>query len=204
MAYFIRRRGDDCSVIALHPDDREEIIASGLAIGAAEDLCVSKIEAMSSAAAPLPVKLDDRSRPGHALGSAVKFMGCVFVRHMAQCGMARVRVSIVFESGARIGPGKAKLLESIRDTGSISAAARGMGMSYKRAWMLLDSINRAFTEPVVRAAPGGAGGGGASLTPFGAELLERYHRILDRAATNAVDDLAALARRACPDAGPKV
>src|SRR5438270_4645804 len=104
--------------------------------------------------------------------------------------MARLRVSIVFESGARIGPGKAKLLESIRDTGSISAAARDMGMSYKRAWVLLDSINRAFTEPVVTAAPGGAGGGGASLTPFGAEVLQRYNRILDRTATNAVDDLA--------------
>ena len=118
--------------------------------------------------------------------------------------MARVRVSIVFESGARIGTGKAKLLESIRDNGSISAAARDMGMSYKRAWVLLDSINRAFTDPVVTAAPGGAGGGGASLTPFGAEVLERYNRILDRAATNAVDDLAALARRARPEAGPKV
>ena len=119
-------------------------------------------------------------------------------------GMARVRVSIVFESGARIGPGKAKLLESIRDTGSISAAARGMGMSYKRAWVLVDSINRAFTEPAVTAAPGGAGGGGASLTPFGAEVLDRYNRILDRAASNAADDLAALALRASPDAGPKV
>ena len=118
--------------------------------------------------------------------------------------MARVRISIVFESGARIGPGKAKLLESIRDTGSISAAARDMGMSYKRAWVLLDSINRAFTEPVVTTASGGAGGGGATLTPFGAEVLERYNRIFDRAATKAVDDLAALARRARPDAGPKV
>jgi len=101
---------------------------------------------------------------------------------MAQCDMARVRVSIVFESGARIGPGKAKLLESIRDSGSISAAARDMGMSYKRAWVLLDSINKAF----------------------GIEVLERYNRILDRAAIDAVDDLAALARRARPDAGPKV
>jgi molybdate transport system regulatory protein len=118
--------------------------------------------------------------------------------------MARVRISIVFESGARIGPGKAALLESIRDTGSISAAARDTGMSYKRAWLLLDSINQAFTEPVVTAAPGGAGGGGAVLTSFGAEVLERYNRILDRAATNGVDDLAALARRARPDAGPKV
>src|SRR2546423_6126753 len=106
--------------------------------------------------------------------------------------MARLRISIVFESGARIGPGKAQLLESVRDTGSISAAAREMGMSYKRAWVLLDSINRAFNEPVVTAAPGGAGGGGATLTAFGAELLERYNGILDRAATHAVDDLAAL------------
>jgi molybdate transport system regulatory protein len=89
---------------------------------------------------------------------------------MHSVNMARVRVSIVFESGARIGPGKANLLESIRDTGSISAAAREMGMSYKRAWLLLDSMNQAFTELVVTAAPGGAGGGGATLTPFGAEV----------------------------------
>jgi molybdate transport system regulatory protein len=118
--------------------------------------------------------------------------------------MAWVRVSIVFESGARIGPGKAKLLESIRDTGSISAAARDMGMSYKRAWVLLHSINQAFTEPVVKAAPGGVGGGGATLTPFGAEVLKRYRRIYEGAAATAADDIAALARRARPDAGPKV
>src|SRR6478672_9366069 len=114
--------------------------------------------------------------------------------------MARLRVSVVFESGARIGAGKAKLLESIRDTGSISAAARGMGMSYKRAWLLLDSMNQAFTELVVRAAPGGAGGGGATLTPFGAEVLERYRHIHDRATATAADDLAALVPRARPDA----
>ena len=118
--------------------------------------------------------------------------------------MARVRISIVFESGARIGPGKAQLLESIRDTGSISAAARDMGMSYKRAWLLLDSINQAFTEPVVTAATGGSGGGGATLTAFGAEVLERYRRVQDEANRIAADDLAALARRARPEAGPKV
>ena len=123
---------------------------------------------------------------------------------MRSANMARVRVSIVFESGARIGPGKAKLLESIRDTGSISAAAREMGMSYKRAWLLLDSINQAFTEPVVTAAPGGAGGGGAVLTAFGTEVLERYRRIEKRANARAADDVAALARRARPDAGPKI
>jgi molybdate transport system regulatory protein len=118
--------------------------------------------------------------------------------------MARLRVSIVFESGARIGPGKAKLLESIRDTGSISAAAREMGMSYKRAWLLLDSINQAFTEPVVTAAPGGAGGGGATLTPFGADVLARYQRIHDHAAARADDDLTELTRHARPEAGRKI
>src|SRR5947207_6577271 len=118
--------------------------------------------------------------------------------------MARVRISIVFESGARIGPGKAKLLESIRDTGSISAAAREMGMDYKRAWTLLDSMNQAFTEPVVTAASGGAKGGGAILTEFGAEVLERYRRVHEQATVIAADDMAALKRRARPEAGPKV
>ena len=119
-------------------------------------------------------------------------------------GMARVKLSIVFDSGARIGPGKAKLLESIRESGSISAAARDMGMPYRRAWVLLDSINRAFKEPVVEAAAGGAHGGGAVLTPFGADLLQRYQRMLAAAEAAATDDLAALARAALPDAGPKI
>jgi molybdate transport system regulatory protein len=68
--------------------------------------------------------------------------------------MARIKLSVVLDSGARFGPGKAALLESIRDTGSISAAARGMGMSYKRAWMLLDSIDRALRRPPWRPPPG--------------------------------------------------
>ena len=118
--------------------------------------------------------------------------------------MAKVRVSIVFDSGARIGPGKAKLLQSLHDTGSISAAAREMGMSYKRAWLLLDSVNQTFTEPVIATASGGAGGGGARLTAFGAEVLERYRRIAERAEARADDDLAVLAERARPDAGPKI
>lgn len=118
--------------------------------------------------------------------------------------MARLEVSIVFESGARIGPGKVELLESIRDTGSISASARDMGMSYKRAWLLLDSINQGFTEPAVTAAPAGSRGGAATLTRFAAEVLESYRRLHDRAAAVAADDLVALARRAWPDDGPKV
>ena len=118
--------------------------------------------------------------------------------------MAKLRLSIVLDSGARVGPGKAALLEGIRDTGSISAAARDMGMSYKRAWLLLDSMNQAFTESVVTAAPGGTHGGGASLTAFGAELLERYRRLEKTAGQLAGDDMAALARRARPEAGPKI
>jgi molybdate transport system regulatory protein len=73
-----------------------------------------------------------------------------------------------------------------------------------RAWLLLDSMNQAFNKPVVTAAPGGPGGGGATLTPFGAEVLERYRRILDRAVTAAADDVAALAQHARPEAGPKI
>ncbi len=85
----------------------------------------------------------------------------------------------------RIGPGTAKLLESIRDTGSISVAARDIGMSHKRAWTLLDSMNQAFIEPVTTAAPGGAGGGGAVLTLFGAEVLERSRQPRPCAARSA-------------------
>jgi molybdate transport system regulatory protein len=118
--------------------------------------------------------------------------------------MPRIKLSVVFESGARIGPGKAALLESIRDSGSISAAARDMGMPYKRAWMLLDSMNRAFNQPVVEAVTGGAHGGGARLTPFGADVLGRYRRMLAAAETASTEDLAALARAALPDAGPKI
>src|SRR5262249_13134440 len=122
----------------------------------------------------------------------------------AASGMARLKITIVFDSGARIGPGKARLLESIRDTGSISAAARDMGMSYKRAWLLLDSMNQAFSDPVAKAAPGGACGGGASLTPLGAEVLARYDRIYRQAASRAARDIAALDAQARAEPGPKV
>jgi molybdate transport system regulatory protein len=118
--------------------------------------------------------------------------------------MAKVKISIHFDSGARIGPGKAALLQSIHDTGSISAAARTMGMTYKRAWLLLDSINQAFDKPVVTTSPGGSGGGGAVLTPFGADVLQRYQRITIKAAKGAASDLAALAAHAKPQAGPKI
>jgi molybdate transport system regulatory protein len=118
--------------------------------------------------------------------------------------MARVKLSLILESGARIGPGKVTLLESVRDTGSISAAARSMRMDYKRAWLLIDSLNRAFDAPVVERATGGAGGGGARLTPLGEDLLARYRRLDAAVSEMAAADLDTIERRTLPEAGPKV
>jgi molybdate transport system regulatory protein len=69
------------------------------------------------------------------------------------------------------------LLEAIRDTGSISQAGRSLAMSYRRAWLLVDDMNRCFREPVVTAQPGGAQGGGAALTAFGNKLIRNYRAI---------------------------
>src|SRR5262249_60270670 len=89
--------------------------------------------------------------------------------------MADTRLSIRLDltSGDRIGPGKIALLEAIRSTGSISAAARRLGMSYRRAWLLVEQINEALQEPAVTAAIGGRQGGGAALTPKGGGGVER-------------------------------
>ncbi|WP_418595068.1 winged helix-turn-helix domain-containing protein [Ponticoccus sp. (in: a-proteobacteria)] len=76
-----------------------------------------------------------------------------------------------------LGPGKADLLERIRDTGSIAAAGRTMSMSYKRAWMLVEEMNTAFREPLVDSTRGGAKGGGARLTDAGAEVLANYRKL---------------------------
>ena len=118
--------------------------------------------------------------------------------------MARIKISVVLDSGARIGPGKVALLESVRETGSISAAARAMAMDYKRAWTLIDSLNRAFEPAVVERTMGGSGGGGAILTSFGADLLERYRRLEAGVVKSAGTDLKFLERHALPEAGPKV
>jgi molybdate transport system regulatory protein len=118
--------------------------------------------------------------------------------------VARLKLTLVLDSGARLGPGKVALLESVRATGSISAAARAMGMDYKRAWLLVDSVNHAFDTPAVERTTGGVRGGGATLTVFGEELLARYRRLQDGATKLASEDLAALEHRALPDPGPKV
>ena len=96
------------------------------------------------------------------------------------------------EHGA-LGPGKTRLMELIAETGSISAAGRAMGMSYRRAWLLVDSLNAAFAEPLVAKQTGGSGGGGAVLTRLGRDIVGRYRRIERRAASAGRKDLAALA-----------
>lgn len=92
-----------------------------------------------------------------------------------------------------IGPGKADLLRGIAETGSISAAGRRIGMSYKRAWQLVDALNRDFTAPLVNASRGGAGGGGATLTPLGSEILAAYLTSTETAATALQNELTRLA-----------
>jgi molybdate transport system regulatory protein len=106
-----------------------------------------------------------------------------------------VRLRVVLDRDIAVGPGKADLLEGIKVTGSIAAAGRRMGMSYKRAWYLMDSMNRCFRGPLVEAAKGGPSGGGARLTPLGEEVLARYRRMQARAAKTIAADLRALARR---------
>jgi molybdate transport system regulatory protein len=85
-----------------------------------------------------------------------------------------------------IGPGKIRLLEAIRDTGSITKAGIALGMSYRRAWLLVDDLNNCFREPVVAAQAGGSHGGGTALTPFGVRLIDQYRKIEAEAhSTNA-------------------
>ena len=94
-------------------------------------------------------------------------------------------VRIDLDTEGRIGPGKIQLLENIRACGPISAAGRAMDMSYKRAWDLVDEINRICRHAAVERQTGGKNGGGAALTPFGMSLVARYRKI-ERAATSAV------------------
>jgi len=88
-----------------------------------------------------------------------------------------------------IGPGKAELVERIAETGSISAAARAMGMSYRRAWQLVEALNRACREPVVMTAVGGKRGGGAEVTDFGRRLVRLFRAMEGKASAAIAADL---------------
>jgi len=108
--------------------------------------------------------------------------------------MAKLNVRIEFGGEDAVGPGKIRLLELIDSSGSIAAAGRDMGMSYRRAWLLIDEVNRCFRRPVVEKRTGGNHGGGAVLTPFGQALVKHYRAIETKAATAAAPHLRALHR----------
>ena len=103
-----------------------------------------------------------------------------------------LRIRIHFADRGMIGPGKASLLEGIGRTGSIAAAGRDMGMSYKRAWELVGTLNSMFARPLVESTRGGSGGGGAVLTPEGQEVLALFRAFEQDAAQAGAAQLAAL------------
>jgi molybdate transport system regulatory protein len=106
--------------------------------------------------------------------------------------MTRLTLRIDFGAETAIGPGKTRLLELVGETGSIAAAGRAMGMSYRRAWLLVEALNGMFTEPLVATRLGGRAGGGAGLTPFGEHVVERYRAMERLAETTLRPHLAEL------------
>ena len=105
---------------------------------------------------------------------------------------SRVLLRLYLSSDRPLGPGKIRILETIRDGGSISQAAREMRMSYRSAWLLVDSMNALFRQPVVTTSLGGRGGGSATVTDFGADVIRRY-RSMESATRRAIaKDLTAL------------
>src|SRR5688572_1517627 len=110
--------------------------------------------------------------------------------------MAATRLSIRIDlvSGDRIGPGKIALLEAIRTTGAISGAARALGLSYRRAWLLVEEVNDALREPAVTAEIGGHRGGGAVLTSVGERVVDLYRSIESQARSAASGEFRAIAK----------
>ena len=111
---------------------------------------------------------------------------------MSRPAFPRSRLRIFLAADVMLGPGKADLLEGIAETGSISAAGRRMGMSYKRAWQLVETLNGYFRSPLVQAAPGGARGGGAALTPLGQKVLAHYRRMAQATEAACAAEMKAL------------
>lgn len=106
-----------------------------------------------------------------------------------------LRIRIVFDGAGMIGPGKADLLDGIARTGSIAAAGRDMGMSYKRAWELVGTLNAMFARPLVERTRGGQGGGGAALTPEGQEVLTLFRSFEKQAAAAGSAQLEQLCKK---------
>lgn len=101
------------------------------------------------------------------------------------------QIRISFKKSIAMGPGKADLLDAIATTGSISAAAREMGMSYRRAWLLVETMNQSFQEPLVMTAAGGQHGGGAVVTALGCEVVRRFRAMERKAAASVKAEMEA-------------
>ena len=114
--------------------------------------------------------------------------------------VARFRLRVTAGEAIFVGPGKVALLEAIRDTRSITAAAKSLGMSYRRAWLLVDELNRSLASAAVESAIGGERGGGSELTALGLELIDVYRRIETTAARACAKDIARLLELASPPA----
>ena len=106
----------------------------------------------------------------------------------------RITLRLDFDTGSRLGPGKVALLEAIDRTGSIAAAGRAFGMSYRRAWVLTDEMNRTFDKPLVEARGGGRNGGGAELTARGKEIVALYRSVESAAQKSTERDVRRIAR----------
>jgi molybdate transport system regulatory protein len=133
------------------------------------------------------------------MGTAMRQAPRKSTRHAAlarandgDAALARLTIRVDFGAFGFLGPGKIALMELVARHGSIAAAGKEMGMSYRRAWLLIDQSNRIFRQPLVDKQTGGSGGGGAQLTDFGRDVIGRYRAIEGAAAAAAAADLANL------------
>jgi molybdate transport system regulatory protein len=112
--------------------------------------------------------------------------------------LPKPQLRIMFRKAIAMGPGKADLLMAIERVGSISGAARLMDMSYRRAWVLVDTMNQAFRQPLVSTETGGQNGGGAHVTDFGREVLDRYLQMEAKAAAAVTREMSEFIRLMAP------
>jgi molybdate transport system regulatory protein len=112
--------------------------------------------------------------------------------------MTVIKIRIDFDGDRYIGHGRIQLLELIGERGSIAQAAKAMGMSYKRAWYLMDEFNAMFADPLIARQHGGKGGGAAIVTPFGAELVRQYREMEAKSLNVFARPLASIEKHLAP------
>jgi molybdate transport system regulatory protein len=145
-----------------------------------------------------------RQRYRRAAISSTPLLRASFGNDMENPAALKLRIRILQEGAVVMGPGRADLLALIRNTGSIAAAGRKMGMSYKRAWVLVEAMNKSFAAPLVEAAKGGSGGGGAKLTVLGIAVLSAYQALEQDCLSAAEAPLARLQRALATQPAPPV